>query len=121
MPKEVKEQKVVILGGSGVGKTSLLLRYVEDTFTYEAHTTKVAASYKKIEETKNYTMRLRIWDTMGQEKYSAMGPFYSKGANVIVLVYDVTDPKSWERVKEEYERTIAHSLASISTNKFISQ
>ncbi|CAG9770410.1 unnamed protein product [Ceutorhynchus assimilis] len=91
--------KVVLLGEGCVGKTSLVLRYVEDKFNNK-HITTVQASFlnKKINiDGKRIT--LAIWDTAGQEKFHALGPIYYRSSNGAVLVYDITDQDSFQKVK----------------------
>lgn len=64
----------------GVGKTSIIKRFVTDEFNEQRVSTKVAAMLVKVIETMNSTYKLMIWDTMGQERYNALTPMYYKGA-----------------------------------------
>ncbi|XP_018562803.1 ras-related protein Rab-21 [Anoplophora glabripennis] len=91
--------KVVLLGEGCVGKTSLVLRYVEDKFN-TSHITTIQASFlnKKINLGGDH-INLAIWDTAGQEKFHALGPIYYRSANGAVLVYDITDEDSFQKVK----------------------
>ncbi|ENN73127.1 ras-related protein Rab-21 [Dendroctonus ponderosae] len=91
--------KVVLLGKGCVGKTSLVLRYVEDKFNGK-HITTIQASFlnKKI-NIDGQRLTLAIWDTAGQEKFHALGPIYYRSANGAVLVYDITDVDSFQKVK----------------------
>ncbi|XP_055304175.1 ras-related protein Rab-21 [Sitodiplosis mosellana] len=91
--------KVVLLGEGAVGKTSLVLRYVEDTFN-PSHITTLQASFlnKKI-NVDGKAVRLSIWDTAGQEKFHALGPIYYRSSNGAILVYDITDEDSFQKVK----------------------
>ncbi|KAJ8941336.1 hypothetical protein NQ318_004780 [Aromia moschata] len=91
--------KVVLLGEGCVGKTSLVLRYVEDKFKAN-HVTTVQASFlnKKI-NIDGTRVNLSIWDTAGQEKFHALGPIYYRSSNGAVLVYDITDEDSFQKVK----------------------
>ena len=93
------EFKVVMLGEGYVGKTSLILRYTQNYFTSErTRTTQAAYVSKTIPiDKKEYT--INIWDTAGQEKYQALTPIYYRDSQGAVLVYDVNEPKSFERVK----------------------
>jgi len=91
--------KVVLLGEGAVGKTSLVLRYVENKFNPK-HVSTVQASFlvKKL----NFSgdrLELSIWDTAGQERFHALGPIYYRGSHGAVLVYDITDQDSFQRVK----------------------
>ncbi|XP_025836915.1 ras-related protein Rab-21 [Agrilus planipennis] len=91
--------KVVLLGEGCVGKTSLVLRYVEDKFNSN-HISTVQASFlsKKVNIEGN-RINLAIWDTAGQEQFHALGPLYYRSSNGAVLVYDITDEKSFQRIK----------------------
>lgn len=91
--------KVVLLGEGCVGKTSLVLRYVEDKFNNK-HISTVQASFlnKKI-NIDGKRLTLAIWDTAGQEKFHALGPIYYRSSNGAVLVYDITDQDSFQKVK----------------------
>jgi len=91
--------KVVLLGEGCVGKTSLVLRYVNNKFN-DAHQSTLQASFltKKI-FVNNVSVTLNIWDTAGQERFHALGPIYYRDSNGALLVYDVTDPDSLSKVK----------------------
>jgi len=92
--------KVVLLGEGCVGKTSLVLRYVENKFNPK-HVTTLQASFftKRINLAGSKRVELSIWDTAGQERFHALGPVYYRGSHGAVLVYDVTDEDSFEKVK----------------------
>nr|XP_039333504.1 ras-related protein Rab-18-like [Saimiri boliviensis boliviensis] len=82
--------KILIIGESGVGKYSLLLRFTDDTFDPElAATIGVDFKVKTISEDRN-TAKLVIWDTAGQERFRTLTPSYYRGAQGVILVYDVT-------------------------------
>ncbi|XP_073973348.1 ras-related protein Rab-18-like [Rhodnius prolixus] len=82
--------KILIIGESGVGKSSLLLRFTEDTFNQEqAITIGVDFKTKKL-TTEGNTVRLAIWDTAGQERFRTLTPSYYRDAQGAILVYDVT-------------------------------
>ncbi|CAH1171255.1 unnamed protein product [Phaedon cochleariae] len=91
--------KVVLLGEGCVGKTSLVLRYVEDSFNSK-HLSTIQASFlnKKINLDGN-RLNLSIWDTAGQERFHALGPIYYRSSNGAILVYDITDMDSFQKVK----------------------
>ena len=92
--------KVVLLGEGCVGKTSLALRFVEDTFS-EKHVTTLQASFlsKKIIRKGKKIAGLSIWDTAGQERFHALGPIYYRDADGAVLVYDITDGDSFGKAR----------------------
>jgi len=91
--------KVVLLGEGCVGKTSCVLRYVEDKFN-DKHITTLQASFlnKKI-NLKGKRINLSVWDTAGQERFHALGPIYYRDSNGAILVYDITDEDSFQKVK----------------------
>ncbi|KAJ8405329.1 hypothetical protein AAFF_G00323200 [Aldrovandia affinis] len=91
--------KVVLLGEGCVGKTSLVLRYCENKFN-DKHITTLQASFltKKL-NIGGKRVNLSIWDTAGQERFHALGPIYYRDSNGAILVYDVTDEDSFEKVK----------------------
>ena len=92
--------KILLLGDWSVGKTCLIMRYTENTFT-EIHLTTVGLDYKlknfKFDDGK--TIKVQIWDTAGQERYKTITKSYIKGANGIILVYDITKKKTFEGIK----------------------
>ena len=92
--------KVLLLGDSSVGKTCFLLRYCDKTFQ-EAHLSTIGLDYRlksmTLQSGKN--IKLQIWDTAGQDRFRAITKNYYKGANGIILIYDVTNRQSYENVK----------------------
>lgn len=91
--------KVVLLGEGCVGKTSLVLRYCQNTFN-EKHLTTLQASFlKKRLNLGGKRVDLAIWDTAGQERFHALGPIYYRDSNGAILVYDITDEDSFLKVK----------------------
>ena len=92
--------KVLLLGDSTVGKTCFLLRYCDKTFQ-EAHLSTIGLDYRlksmTLQSGKN--IKLQIWDTAGQDRFRAITKNYYKGANGIILIYDVTNVQSYENVK----------------------
>ena len=91
--------KLVVLGDSNVGKSSLLVRYTKRH--YESyHPPTIGASFltKTVTikgETGERPCRLEIWDTAGQEKYKAIAPMYYKGAKIAIVCYDITGIESY--------------------------
>ena len=107
----------MLLGEGRVGKTSLLLRYVENTFS-ETQTPTVQATYlsKRVALENDGAATLNVWDTAGQERFHALGPIYYRDADAAVLVYDITDSDSFDRVKSWVKelRQIAGSEISLA-------
>lgn len=93
------QYKVVLLGEGCVGKTSVVVRYVQNSFN-DKHLTTLQASFltKKL-NIAGKRVELAIWDTAGQERFHALGPIYYRDSNGAVLVYDITDEDSFQKVK----------------------
>jgi Ras-related protein Rab-21 len=91
--------KVVLLGEGSVGKTSLVTRYVQNTFN-ERHVTTIQASFlTKRLNVDGTRVNISIWDTAGQERFHALGPIYYRESHGALLVYDITDNSSFVKVK----------------------
>jgi Ras-related protein Rab-21 len=91
--------KLVLLGDGRVGKTSLTLRYVNNVFS-ESQTATIQASYlTKRVNVDGQSVTLSIWDTAGQERFHALGPIYYRDADAALLVYDLLDKDSFDRVQ----------------------
>jgi len=82
--------KIVVLGESGVGKTSLLVRYVENTFSLLTKSTIGTDFMTKEVEVDGQAMILQIWDTAGQERFQGLGTTFYRGSEAAVFVFDVT-------------------------------
>ncbi|XP_060940262.1 ras-related protein Rab-12 [Limanda limanda] len=94
-PADFKLQ-IIIIGSRGVGKTSLMERYTDDTFC-EACKSTVGVDFKiKTVELRGRKIRLQIWDTAGQERFNSITSAYYRGAKGIVLVYDITKQETFE-------------------------
>ena len=92
--------KILILGDSTVGKTCFLTRYAENTFQ-EQHMATLGIDYKlkNVQMDDGRTVKLQIWDTVGQDRFRSITKNYYKGANGIVVIYSVTDKQSCRNVK----------------------
>jgi GTPase SAR1 family protein len=99
--------QVVLLGEGSVGKTSLVLRYCKDEFNDKHLTTIQASFFAKRISVGQARVKLAIWDTAGQERYAALGPIYYRDANGALLVYDITDRQSFDRVKQWVRRGLS--------------
>ncbi|KAI5120790.1 hypothetical protein M0805_002417 [Coniferiporia weirii] len=90
--------KLVLLGESAVGKSSLVLRFVKDQFDdYRESTIGAAFLTQTVTLDDDSTVKFEIWDTAGQERYKA--PMYYRNANCAVVVYDITQPASLEKAR----------------------
>jgi small GTP-binding protein len=92
--------KVVMMGASSVGKTSIVIRFGQGTFNAGQGPTIGAAFISRDVQTDRGQVSLHVWDTAGQERYRALVPNYSKGASAIVIVYDCTSSDSFDSAKE---------------------
>jgi small GTP-binding protein len=91
--------KYLVVGDSGVGKTSLLMRYCEDSFQSDyLSTIGVDFKIKRIEHNSK-PITLNIWDTAGQERFRNITKSFYKGAHGIILVYSITDPNSYAHIE----------------------
>ncbi|GAB5592425.1 Rab GTPase ypt7 [Umbelopsis nana] len=88
--------KVIILGDSGVGKTSLMNQYVNKKFSSQYKATIGADFLTKEVMVDDKLVTMQIWDTAGQERFQSLGVAFYRGADCCVLVYDVNTPKSFE-------------------------
>ncbi|KAF9792929.1 P-loop containing nucleoside triphosphate hydrolase protein [Thelephora terrestris] len=102
--------KILLIGDSGVGKSCLLLRFAEDSYT-ESYLSTIGVDFKiRTIDLDGKTIKLQIWDTAGQERFRTITAAYYRGAHGIVVVYDVTDSESFENVRmwlKEIERYAA--------------
>ncbi|XP_013103540.1 ras-related protein Rab-35 isoform X1 [Stomoxys calcitrans] len=91
--------KLLIIGDSGVGKTSLLLRFSDDAFN-GCHITTIGVDFKirtlVIDEKR---VKVQIWDTAGQERFRTITSTYYRGTHGVIVVYDVTDGGSFKNVR----------------------
>ena len=91
--------KILILGDSGVGKTSMLLKYV-DNFFPQTHIATIGVEFKtKIITKGKYKITLNIWDTAGQERFKSITRGLYQGATGIIFVYDITKRETFSGVK----------------------
>ncbi|KAF0976200.1 hypothetical protein FDP41_004875 [Naegleria fowleri] len=89
--------KLLLIGDSGVGKSCLLLRFADDTYT-DSYISTIGVDFKiRTIELDGKTIKLQIWDTAGQERFRTI---YYRGAHGIIIVYDVTDQDSFSNVKQ---------------------
>lgn len=95
------QKKVVILGDSGVGKTSILFRYIFDKFD-NSNLPTLGASFKSKTiplPSENSQIKLNLWDTAGQEKFKSLTRMYYQEAEAAIIVYDTTFRESFESAK----------------------
>lgn len=101
--------KLLLVGDSGVGKSCLLLRFVEDKFNPSFITT-IGIDFKiRTIESKGKKIKLQVWDTAGQERFRTITTAYYRGAMGIVLIYDVTDARTFENVENWFQTVTQHA------------
>ena len=113
--------KVVLLGESGVGKSSIISRFINGIFEDNIPNTSGATYVSKIMEFpkfQNKTITFDIWDTAGQTKYRDLSKFFFIDAKVIILVYDITNKKSFDEIIDHWMPKI-NSLATKNPSKFV--
>jgi len=92
--------KILLIGDSGVGKSCLLLRFADDSWT-DTHISTIGVDFKiKTLQLDGKVIKLQIWDTAGQERFRTITSSYYRGAQGIILVYDCTDQESFSNVRQ---------------------
>jgi len=106
--------KLLLIGDSGVGKSCLLLRFSDDSFTPSFITT-IGIDFKiRTIELDGRRIKLQIWDTAGQERFRTITTAYYRGAMGILLVYDVTDEKSFGNIRNWIRNIEQHATESVN-------
>ena len=119
--KDLETLKIVLIGESGVGKTSIISQFIDQIFQNDQQSTIGGTfSTKTIKCGNGKILKLEIWDTAGQERYRSVIKMFYKDANAAILVYDITNKfsfeelqKYWiEQVKESSPRNIILAIAA---------
>ncbi|SMN18532.1 similar to Saccharomyces cerevisiae YFL005W SEC4 Rab family GTPase essential for vesicle-mediated exocytic secretion and autophagy [Maudiozyma saulgeensis] len=101
--------KILLIGDSGVGKSCLLVRFVEDKFSPSFITT-IGIDFKiKTVDINGKKVKLQLWDTAGQERFRTITTAYYRGAMGIILVYDVTDERTFKNIKTWFNTVSEHA------------
>ena len=102
--------KVIMVGDSGVGKTSIIGRYLNKYNEKEKST--IGASFSnKISIIDKYKISFDIWDTAGQERYRSVSSIFYKEAYLCIFVYDITEPNSFENIKNYWYKTVMENAS----------
>eukprot|EP01084_Bolivina_argentea_P171910 297814_1 len=92
--------KVILIGDSGVGKTSTLERFVDNTIN-DRYIQTIGVDFKmKTIFCSNVTVKLQIWDTTGQERFRSITTSYYKGSHIFFIIFDITDIESFKHVSK---------------------
>lgn len=92
--------KILLVGDTNVGKSSILLRFTDDTFDNEKCPT-IGVDFKvKLISLNGVKVKLALWDTAGQERFRTLTPAYYRGAQGVILVYDVSNAQSFRQLDE---------------------
>lgn len=109
--------KLILIGDSGVGKTSILMKFSDNAFT-ESFISTIGVDFKTkyVELDNGKITKLQLWDTAGQERFRTITSSYYRGTNGIILVYDISNQKSFENIQhwcEEIKNAGAKNLPMI--------
>ena len=112
--------KVVLIGESGVGKTSILLRYISNEFNSQQFST-LGSSYvdKIIKINNDKKIKLEIWDTAGQERFRSLAQAFYRNTDVGICVYDITNKASFEEIKNYWIKDIKENNDDNISKKII--
>lgn len=106
--------KILLIGDSGVGKSCLLLRFTDDTYT-EAYISTIGVDFKlRTVEYNGKQIKLQIWDTAGQERFRTITSSYYRGAHGVIIVYDITDQLSFNNLKNWIQEIEQYSSENFS-------
>jgi len=121
---EPQPVKVVLLGESSVGKTSIINQFTAKKFNVHCTTTVTAQFISKVLTFPEFgkSIQFNIWDTVGQEKYRSLAKIYYKDAKVIIFVYDITKKFSFDSIKDYWYKETnnnidGHPLIALVANK----
>ena len=113
--------KLVLLGESSVGKSSLVLRFVKGQFHEFQESTIGAAFLTQTVQIDDTTVKFEIWDTAGQERYHSLAPMYYRGAQAAIVVYDLTNKETFQKaqnwIKELQRQASPNIVIALAGNK----
>jgi len=120
---DLESIKIVLIGESGVGKTSIISQFIDKVFLDDRQPT-IGGTFttKVVQCGKGRKVRLEIWDTAGQERYRSVTNMFYKDANAAVLIYDITSKYTYEELKKYWVEQVKESspkniILSIIANK----
>jgi len=122
--------KVVIVGDTGIGKTSLIMRFADGEFPAQTATTVNFDCKEKLFKVGKKVIKIEVWDTAGQERFRTISSTYYRGAQGIILAYDIVDERSftnttrsWLLEVDRYAPSVAKVLVGMKkdTNRVVSE
>ena len=115
-PKQII--KIILLGGTSVGKTSIINRFNQNTWSINSMTTFAPNFIEKTLKINNKNVVINVWDTAGQEKFNSVSKLFIKNAKIVILVYDISSKESfdilnywYDFLKKELEQEVVLGLA----------
>ena len=122
MDSEIPTLKIVLVGDSGVGKTTILTQYIKKTFTKSHLSTIGSELYKKEIEIEGKKIKLDIWDTPGQVRFKTITKSFIQKTNIGIIVCDITKQSSFDNLIEWYKTftniiDVNESIIGIAANK----
>jgi len=108
--------KLVVIGDENVGKTSLLLRFADDSFE-EHYVSTIGVDFRfRTVTVDNQMVKLQIWDTAGQGRFRTITSAYYRGANGVILVYDIINKQTFQHVQDwldEVHKNVGESITKL--------
>jgi small GTP-binding protein len=123
MKVEQEILKLVLIGESGVGKTCMITRFIDEVFSFDKQSTIGGTFSSKLVKCGNgKNLKLEIWDTAGQERYRSVTKMFYKDANAAILVYDITNKNSFDQLQNYWAEQVKESspkniIIAIAANK----
>ena len=109
--------KLIVLGNAGVGKTSIIINFFGGEFQEEILPSTSPQYEEKQLNINDKKVKVRIWDTAGQESYSAITRNHYKGTNIVIFIYDITKKESFERIKNYWYKEFKEECGDIKGKK----
>ena len=109
---------VVLIGESGVGKTCIISRFIDDEYNSDEVSSSSPTFIETVMKFDDKSLKFQIWDTAGQEKFRSLSKIFYKKANVAILVYDITNRSSFEELKNYWYKEIKDNTSG-DIHKFI--
>lgn len=111
---DVESLKLLLIGNSSTGKSSLLLRFINDTFAPEDTQATIGVDFKtKLINFRGKKVRLQLWDTAGQERYRTLTSSYYRGCQGVLIVFDVTSRSSFDQLPHWFQELHSHTPQNV--------